>query len=168
MDRFLDAAYRKLRAAYDVSFVLDAAYRRLRAAYGGAFEAYKVVDLIWSAVFAVGKHVGVAVLGVGLAIFGEYATFTCVYTILFGPDDFARDSNPGLISALIHYFPLMAAFVVFVAGQSIVVVIVTIALEALLFFRLNFFFRTPNNVEEEGFYSPIGDGTTDAEDPLTF
>jgi hypothetical protein len=147
---------------------LDAAYRMLRAAYGVSFEAYKVVDLIWSAVIAVAKHVGVAVLGAGLAIFGEYATFTIVYTILFGPDDFARESNPGLISVFVHYFPLMAACVLFVAGQSIVVVIVTIALEMLLGFRLTFVLGTRNNVAEEGFYSPIGDGTTDAEDPLTF
>jgi hypothetical protein len=150
MERFFDAAYRMTRSAWEVSF-----------------EACKVVDLIWSVVIAVGKYAGGAILGVGLAVVVERVTFSWVYDSLFEPEAFARHMNLGQISWFIQHCPLISAFIIFAAGQSVVVVIVTIALEALLRFKLTFVLRT-REVDQEGHYSPIEDGATDADDPLAF
>ena len=149
MERFLDAAYRTTRSAMEVSF-----------------EAYKLVDLILSVAFAAVKYGGGAILGVVSVIAVEAATVFLVYRSLFAIEAFARAQHLNPISWFVQQFPIVAAFGFFAVGQSLVVFIVTIVLASLLTFKFKFVLGSRET--DEGHYSPIDEGASEPDDPLTF
>jgi hypothetical protein len=147
--------------------LLDAAYQTLRAAEKVANWAYRLVDLLWSVVFAAVKVGGGSILGAIVALAIQAFTILFVYRCFFPLESFARTANASSFAWFILNFPIISAFLAFFVGESIVVVIIWTILWSLLHFELKFVFGTRER-DEQDFYSPIGGETADAEDLLTF
>lgn len=147
--------------------LLDATYQTLRAAMKVADGAYRLVDLIWSVVFAAVKVGGGSILGAVVALVIQAITVLFVYRCFFPLESFARNENASYFAWFILHFPVISAFLSFAVGESIVVIILTLILESLLHFRLTFILGS-RDTDHEGHYSPIGGDATYFEDPFTF
>ena len=148
--------------------LLDAVYRTLHAAYDRAYKAFQFVDLIWSIVWAATKVGGGAILGVVLAIAIQVGTVVAVFRCFFPIKSPTTSEQDSFIGFLLHNAPVISAFIYFAVGESAVVIIIFIILDSIFTFKLTFLLGSRGE-DAEGYFSPIGDGTTDADDdPLTF
>jgi hypothetical protein len=147
--------------------LLDAAYRWLHAAYDRAWAAYKLVDILWSGVWAAVKVGGGSILGVIFAIALQARIVLGIFRCFFGPEFPTTGEQDSPFGPFIPGAPIISAFILFAVGESIIVFIIFWTLHSIFTFKLEFLLGTRDK-DAEGPYSPIGDVTTDAEDPLPF
>jgi hypothetical protein len=147
--------------------LLDGAYRMLHAAYDRAYAAFQLVDLIWSIVWAAVKVGGGSILGVILALAIQVRTAFGIYRCFFGPEFPTTGEQDSPFGPFIPGAPIISAFILFAVGESVVVIIIFFILDSLFTFKLTFLLGSRGE-DAEGHFSPIGDGTTDADDPLSF
>ncbi len=145
--------------------LLDAAYRSLHAVYDRAWAAYQLVDLLWSSAWAGVKYGGGSILGVILAVAIQVRTVLGIYRCFFGPAFPTTGEQDSPFGPFIPGAPIISAFILFAVGESAVVIIIFLILHSIFTFKLKFLLGTRDE-DAEGPFSPIGDGTTDADDGL--
>ncbi len=147
--------------------LLDAAFRSLSAVYDRAWAAYQLVDLIWSMAWAGMKYGGGSILGVILALAIQVRTVFGIYRCFFGPEFPTTGEEDSLFGPFIPGAPVISAAILFAIGESAVVIIIFLILHSIFTFKFTYLLGTRDE-DEEGHFTPIGDGATDADDPLIF
>jgi hypothetical protein len=79
----------------------------------------------------------------------------------------ANGVPPKPLEQFVQDAPVISAFITFAVGESASVIIIYLILDSIFGFKLVFLLGSRDD-DAEGLYSPIGEGSAEAEDPLTF
>jgi hypothetical protein len=150
---------------------IEPLFRASYALYKALRWAFRFADLnvsvVWAAVYYAGGSLFylMAVLGF------ESLTVSWVYQCLFPPEEatlfvIVRDFVPA-VSELVREFPVISAFVVFVAGQTAAAYYAFTTFHWVMTFKLTYVLGS-DQYGQKDVYSPFDGESSEASDPLTF
>lgn len=150
--------------------LLEPLFRAAYAAYRVVRWAFRFADLNVSVVWAAVYYTGASLFYL-VAVYGfESWTFSWVHQCLFPPQRDAWFDRVGVVieglPKFVRSYPLISAFVVFVAGQTAAVYFLFTTIHWVMTFKLTYLLGSDKYGHEEA-YTPF-DGETSEADPLTF